>query len=91
MTTLGQFKALCVIIGLFVLLMAVPPVGIVATVGLTVWWLKRGLKAHRQRVADVKRARYVAWRGHPANQQGLSIEEANAYRRAANEQRGPRG
>jgi putative Mn2+ efflux pump MntP len=91
MTNLKQFKALCVIIGLFVLLILIPPVGFLAIVGIGVWWIRRGLKAQKQRIADADRARYVAWRGHPSNQQGMSIEEANAYRRAANEQRGPRG
>lgn len=91
MVNLTQFKAFCVIVGLFVLLVTLPPVGIVAIVGLAVWWMRRAKLRQKQRIADADRARYVAWRGHPANQQGLSIEEANAYRRAANEQRGPRG
>jgi hypothetical protein len=90
MANLKQFKALCVIIFLFALLVTVPPVGILAIIGLGVWWVRRGIKAQKQRIADAEWARYVARRGHPANQQGLSIEEANAYRRAANEQRGPR-
>jgi hypothetical protein len=89
MATLGQFKALCVIVGCFIMLFIMPPLGALAVLGLGVWWLARSLKRRKQRLVDAERARYVAWRGHPANQQGLSIEEANAYRRAANEQRGP--
>lgn len=89
MTTPGQFKALCVILGCFALLFVAPPVGIMVVLGLGGWRLVRLHKSYKRKQAEAARARYIAWRGHPANQRGLSIEEANAYRRTANQQKGP--
>lgn len=88
-------KWVLVIVAFSILICVFPPAGLV--VGALAGWhaVRSAAKWRREIQEQRERERFVAWRGDPANQQhmrgngdngGLSIEEQNAYRRAAHNQ-----
>jgi hypothetical protein len=73
--------------GLVALLFIFPPLGALLLLALAI----KQIVDRRERQAKLKAERemvdWIIWRGRPENQVGMSIEEANYYRRAAHEQR----
>lgn len=80
--TPGRFAASS--IGVAALLVASPPLGLIAGFTLGFIVIRKALAANRADRARVEWERMAYWRGTQADLSNFSIEERNAYRRTAN-------